>query len=431
MEKKPVKKEEKFKSNKSEVGKKVTTNKTLSTTNKTLSTTNKTSNTSKNSTITFNNLKKSKKKVKLGLTSIILGMLMIALISIWYLLPLKVYFIYIDESLLEYDTDEKNISLSYFDYYASLKAGESIGDNFPLIEDFFDDSTSFSIRWFDKDGNEYNNDSKAYLDFNQDLELYAYLFEDVLEKVDLVEIPNNLNTYPSYSGNYYSNLESINISSLRELLTSGFIKHSYNEAGKGAILIEADTPYKEDYVLGIYDGTHFERDWKNGTNFEREHVWCNSRLGMDRVTSSGKNQASDLHNLRAIGGVHSTTINQKRSDRYFVNDELNPYIGHTVGTNAFYPGANDKGDVARILLYMYVMYDFLKLESNLNVLNNYSPYQMSSAAIGDLSVLLAWNIEDPVDDFERHRNDIIYNYQHNRNPFIDHPEYFSIILSEI
>ena len=40
-----------------------------------------------------------------------------------------------------------------------------------------------------------------------------------------------------------------------------------------------------------------------------------------------------------------------------------------------------------------------------------------------LSVLLQWHLDDPVDDYERRRNDSIYAYQVNRNPFIDHPEY--------
>jgi hypothetical protein len=46
---------------------------------------------------------------------------------------------------------------------------------------------------------------------------------------------------------------------------------------------------------------------------------------------------------------------------------------------------------------------------------------------GKLSTLLQWNIQDPVDDNEMNRNNIVYSYQHNRNPYIDHPEWITSI----
>ena len=42
--------------------------------------------------------------------------------------------------------------------------------------------------------------------------------------------------------------------------------------------------------------------------------------------------------------------------------------------------------------------------------------------LGDLASLLTWNFEDPSDDFEMNRNNYIYTWQMNRNPFIDYPE---------
>jgi endonuclease I len=49
--------------------------------------------------------------------------------------------------------------------------------------------------------------------------------------------------------------------------------------------------------------------------------------------------------------------------------------------------------------------------------------------LGRLSALLAWSAQDPPDAFERHRNEVIYTtYQHNRNPFIDHPEWVASIF---
>ncbi|MCU0351339.1 MAG: endonuclease, partial [Flavobacterium sp.] len=47
--------------------------------------------------------------------------------------------------------------------------------------------------------------------------------------------------------------------------------------------------------------------------------------------------------------------------------------------------------------------------------------------IGDLATLLAWNTQDPADDFEMNRNNVVYNWQQNRNPFIDYPELASYV----
>ncbi|PKK87246.1 MAG: hypothetical protein CVV63_01700, partial [Tenericutes bacterium HGW-Tenericutes-8] len=53
---------------------------------------------------------------------------------------------------------------------------------------------------------------------------------------------------------------------------------------------------------------------------------------------------------------------------------------------------------------------------------------VSSSVIGNLSMFLEWHQEDPVDDFERSRNQIIFeSNQKNRNPFIDHPEFVGMI----
>jgi hypothetical protein len=75
-------------------------------------------------------------------------------------------------------------------------------------------------------------------------------------------------------------------------------------------------------------------------------------------------------------------------------------------TGGYYPGDADKGDIARILLYMNVRWNLI----------------INTSSVGDLNMLLRWHMEDPVDDFERNRNNILYGYQENRNPFIDHPE---------
>ena len=51
-----------------------------------------------------------------------------------------------------------------------------------------------------------------------------------------------------------------------------------------------------------------------------------------------------------------------------------------------------------------------------------------AVGMGILSDLLEWHKLDPVDEYEIHRNNLIYNnFQHNRNPFIDFPEWVDLI----
>ena len=90
-----------------------------------------------------------------------------------------------------------------------------------------------------------------------------------------------------------------------------------------------------------------------------------------------------------------------------------PNISGTPNISHNYSG-DHRGDVARILFYMATMYLELHLDDNLNVSDDMS--------MGKLSVLLEWNELDPVDEFEIQRNNRIYEYQGNRNPFIDYPQ---------
>jgi endonuclease I len=51
-----------------------------------------------------------------------------------------------------------------------------------------------------------------------------------------------------------------------------------------------------------------------------------------------------------------------------------------------------------------------------------------TAYMGLLDVLLEWHAVDPVDNHERRRNTVVYLFQGNRNPFVDHPEWVEDIF---
>ena len=161
-------------------------------------------------------------------------------------------------------------------------------------------------------------------------------------------------------------------------------------------LLDADRDLvNTDKLRGIYDQALFKRAWDSAATWNREHVWPQSKLG-----SAPKGEA---HNLRVSG----TGINRSRGNYPFgENSSSKGNLGYIIG-NYWWPGNIDKGDVARITMFMNLRY-------GLRVTNN-----------ADIKVLYKWHIEDPVDAFEIQRNNVIHSKQGNRNPFIDHPEIFA------
>lgn len=79
---------------------------------------------------------------------------------------------------------------------------------------------------------------------------------------------------------------------------------------------------------------------------------------------------------------------------------------------------------------MVIRYPHLKLVDEDLDNNPETNYTLEGAKMAKFSILLQWHREDPVDDFERNRNDVIYDWQNNRNPFIDHPEFAAMIFED-
>jgi endonuclease I len=208
---------------------------------------------------------------------------------------------------------------------------------------------------------------------------------------------------------------------LHDIISDNVTLKTYNETSH--ILEDTDQSIEDiTKIWTIYDGSIINAIWDSGDTWNKEHVWPNSRLGVERVESYQRNIASDLHNLRGA----TPSINSSRSDRFYSDGEGTYGITEDGG---FYPGDEHKGDVARILFYMAVMYqDTLTLTNDLQLLlDETDHYTEEGARMGRLSLLLQWHKEDPVSQFERNRNEVIFGYQGNRNPFIDKPEYVHLI----
>jgi hypothetical protein len=91
-----------------------------------------------------------------------------------------------------------------------------------------------------------------------------------------------------------------------------------------------------------------------------------------------------------------------------------------------------RGDVARAAFYMATRYiGDVDGEPDLVLTNDMDKVTSESNFFGRLSTLLQWHKDDPPDDYERARNDLIHSeYQGNRNPYIDRPEYAEMVFAD-
>ena len=163
----------------------------------------------------------------------------------------------------------------------------------------------------------------------------------------------------------------------------------------------------------------FQTTSNNVGKWNREHTYPRSRGGFFSIeeddiadginvywetnADSLRHGNSDAHALRATDGPE----NSARGNLHY-----GEYVGPAGTLGSF------KGDVARSVLYMDIRYN------DLQVLNGFPDIL---GQLGDLATLLAWHRNDLPDDFEMNRNNVVYTWQLNRNPFIDHPdliEYF-------
>ena len=167
-----------------------------------------------------------------------------------------------------------------------------------------------------------------------------------------------------------------------------------------------------------------------GMCFNREHVWPNSWFGGDSSEAY-----TDIFLLYPSDGY----VNNKRGNIPLGDVDITQNITYVSSNGAIIGKCADitddytglcfelplylKGDIARTYFYISTAY-YLE----------FSCCEEPAVTFWDIhrweeNILRKWHLLDPVDDNERSRNDIIYSkYQHNRNPFVDHPEWVDQIV---
>jgi endonuclease I len=195
-----------------------------------------------------------------------------------------------------------------------------------------------------------------------------------------------------------------------------------------------EDPANTNNVILIYSQSSDAKTNYNITadGWNREHLWCDS-YGLDGVQPA----YSDLFNLRPI----DSNVNSSRGNKFYdISDPLDPDYRNPAfpeaplcssDSDSWEPPDEVKGDIARSLFYMDVRYEGdTNNELNLVLTDNTPLIDATNAYMGKLSTLLQWNDADPVSTNEEVRVDKIFSlFQHNRNPFVDHPEWVNLIFS--
>ena len=270
---------------------------------------------------------------------------------------------------------------------------------------------------------------------------------------------------PGTPAGYYSKVNTSSPSQLRCSLHETIKGHTaYPYSGSGTstwtiLEIADEDPNNSGKILDAYRNHSYTKvssraGTGSGLTYNREHTWPNS-LGFASTTGDkGLPYApyTDTHMLYLTDAQWNADRGNKPFGKCDANcgeraTEANNGQG---GGSGGYPGNSNwvrtpdgntgtfevwgrrKGDMARAVMYMAIRYEGGKdaatgqSEPDLELTDDRSKIVKTSSSpayMGLLSTLIDWHLSDPPDDAERARNDVIYSFQGNRNPFIDHPEW--------
>jgi endonuclease I len=262
---------------------------------------------------------------------------------------------------------------------------------------------------------------------------------------------------------YYASVNTANASSLRSTLHAVIDDHTripYTATGTDTwdvLNLASEDPTNTANVLDLYQNRSLSKQSGGNNFYNREHTWPNSYGFPD--DGSCNYPYTDCHMLF----VCDIAYNASRGNAPFRScggcTEFTTLPGGGMGGGSgVYPGNSNwsdgsdvtsswetwrgrRGDVARAILYADVRYEggthggsgcaepnLVVTDSQSLIANSATGNNESVAYMGMKAVLVQWSHEDPPDAWERHKNDVVFGFQHNRNPFIDHPEWVDCLF---
>jgi len=214
-------------------------------------------------------------------------------------------------------------------------------------------------------------------------------------------------------------------------------------------------------IVTIYRNAVFEKRGGGNNFYNREHTWPKS-YGFPDNGPDLNYPYTDMHHLF----LADSDYNFFRSNKLFADCEMSCDEHATEtnndrgGTGGGYPGDSNwtdgeftngrwevwhdrRGDIARAMFYMDVRYeggthgetgatepDLILTDELILITSTNTGNNEPEAYMGMLKTLLQWHEQDPVDAVEIQHHATVSNYQQNRNPFIDHPEWVACVFGD-
>lgn len=270
------------------------------------------------------------------------------------------------------------------------------------------------------------SDSSLYILSNDSAKVWIYFepIQNVFYNTEMV-ILNNSNRgliaidllgQGTFSKTYYSSTQNLEGDALKNALTTRLIQGAtnlgYNSArnrmfedidnqrvnGQGAAQNTLECPYSARVISGFTNRSNAQQ---SPYNFNTEHTYPQSRFG------SQDPMRSDIHHIFPT----DAPSNSERGSKPFA--ELSSWTwtmgGSRSNNSGFEPRDAHKGTCARAMLYFGLRY---RQTAGVDI----------TFLSGQENVLKSWHKRFPPDQIDERRNDDIFSFQGNRNPFVDYPQ---------
>jgi endonuclease I len=239
---------------------------------------------------------------------------------------------------------------------------------------------------------------------------------------------------------------------LRNIIANGYVTKSYDQLYDAYVTTDTDIFYENDNsVLDMYSENPTGTDHYNyqhyirqcGTYTSENNCYNREHIFPQGFFNSLSPMVSDAHHVTPTDGY----VNGRRSNYPFGKVNTASWTslnGSKVGTSGtlgytgtvFEPINEFKGDIARMQLYFAVRYENEVLAGGWDAHNSApeNPLNGTKDQFYEdwyIALLLSWHIQDPVSAREISRNNAVYTYQNNRNPFIDNPNYANQIWGNL